>query len=102
MGGSAKHYADAGISDIVALSTWEHGAEKMIGIRPDGRVVKDEQVGGGWKYKRGKNRKTYDAAIKERAGAESPDAEATDHTDEEVYEDAWIVIFCDEETIPAR
>lgn len=34
---------------------------------PDGRVVKNEQAGGGWKYKRGKNKKTYDAAIKEKS-----------------------------------
>lgn len=53
----------------------------MIDICPDRRVVKNEQAVGGWKYKWGKNRKTSDG---------------------KVYEDAWIVIFYDEERIPAR
>ena len=39
----------------------------MMDICPDRRVVKNEQAGGGWKYKRGKNKKTYDAAIKEKS-----------------------------------
>ena len=69
---------------------------------PDNHVVKDEQAVGGLKYKWGKNRKTYDAAIKEKADAETPDNEATDHTERKVYVDTWIVIFYDEETIPTR
>lgn len=39
---------------------------------------------------------------RKRAYAESPDDEAADPTDGKVYEDAWIVIFYDEERIPAR
>lgn len=74
----------------------------MIDICPDHHVVKNEQAVGGLKYKWGKNRKTYDATLKEKPDAETPDDEATEHTNRKVYEDTWIVIFYDEETIPAR
>ena len=50
-------------------------------------MVKNEQAVGGLKYKWGKNRKTYDATIKEKPDAETPDDEATDHTERKVYED---------------
>ena len=89
-------------SETVDLRAWEHGAEKMIDICPDNHVVKNEQAVGGLKYKWGKNRKTHDATIKEKPDAETPDDEATDHTERKVYVDTWIVIFYDEETIPTR
>ncbi len=89
-------------SETVDLRAWEHGAEKMIDICPDNHVVKNEQAVGGLKYKWGKNRKTHDATIKEKADAETPDDEATEHTERKVYVDTWIVIFYDEETIPTR